>query len=130
MHWKSFQDPGEYLQPHQFAEPKTVTISRVCAEKDPEGKTSMVIYFSHKGKELKQKMHVAKSVRYSISLYLGSDETEDWHGKDITIYQTKCLSFGVVEPCIRLKVSKEIDDKVRAWLKKRKSSIKCYKLED
>ena len=125
-HWKSYQDPGIWLGPADFDTEKTVTISRVEAESGEDNKKIMVMIFSHNGKEIPRKLQVAKSSRYALSLFFRSDDTDKWIGKEVTLYATKCLAFGDVEPCVRFKVGKTIDDKVKKWMKKRKASPRAY----
>lgn len=39
----------------------------------------------------------------TISKLLGSNKTEDWHGKAITIYPTTTMAFGEEHECIRVR---------------------------
>jgi len=81
-HWKTLLDPGEYLGPQDFDQPKTVTISRLASEaasKD-DPKKAPTMYFQHGGKELPRKFKVPKSVMYGLSLQFGTDY-EQWKGK-------------------------------------------------
>lgn len=128
-HYRTFQDPTEWLGPQDFPSPKTVTIGRVEKEQvdGPDGKKSaMVFYFTHKGKELKRKLQVPKSVAYALSLHFDTPDTDQWLGKDITLYATRCLAFGQVEECVRIQVGEHIDKQVKSWLKKRRVSPRVY----
>lgn len=127
-HWKTYQDPTDYIQPHEMAGGKNLTISRIESERNPEGKLGMVLYFlDNKGQEYPRKITLAKCVRYSLELLFGSPITEDWIGKEATFYETKCSSFGAIEPCIRVQVPDEIEQKIIKWLKKKKANPKTYK---
>jgi hypothetical protein len=117
-HWKSFLDPSDFIGPQDFPTDKTVKISRIVREKMPsregEGasdeKSAAMIYFSagNPPVELKRKYKVAKSV------------------KDITLFATKCTSFGETEECVRIRFAPDVDKKIFKWLKKRKSPQSAY----
>lgn len=129
-HWKSLLDPSVYLGPQDFPTDKTVTISRVVREKMParegeEEQSGVMMYFAHKGAELPRKYKVAKSVLYGLNLTFGPD-TDGWVGKEVTLFAAKCLSFGEVEECVRVRFSPDVDKRIRAWLKKRKASPSAY----
>ena len=74
-------------------------------------------------------MKVPKSVLYGLSLAYGS-ETDAWIGKPVVLFAAKCLSFGDVEECVRIRFAPEIDAKIRKWLKKRKASAGAYMIAE
>lgn len=135
-HYKNLLDPGEFLGPQDFpAEGREVTISRAVGEdledrddKTRKKRTPMIYIKTKDGGEYPRKFKVPKSVLHGLSLVLGP-ETDAWAGQKITIFRTKCLSFGDVEECLRVKFSPDIDDKIYKWLKKRKSSRSAYILQ-
>jgi hypothetical protein len=90
-------------------------------------KSAAMIYFSagNPPVELKRKYKVAKSVMYGLSLTFGTD-TDGWIGKDITLFATKCTSFGETEECVRIRFAPDVDKKIFKWLKKRKSPQSAY----
>ena len=129
-HWKTLLDPGEYLGPQDFDQPKKVTIARLTSESaskdDP--KKAPTMYFEHGGKELPRKYKVPKSVMYGLSLLLGTDYAS-WAGKTITLERAECMSFGEREECIRVQFPAEIEARVIKWMKKRKASPSAYKCQ-
>lgn len=129
-HYKTLLDPTDFIGPQDCMVDKTVTISRIVREKMPDRKgedptASPMMYFSHKGTELKRKLKVPKSVMHGLSLMLGV-ETDDWIGKEITLFAAHCLSFGDVEECVRVRFPPEIDGAIKKWLKKRKTNPGVY----
>lgn len=139
VHYKSLLDPSDFIGAQDFPTDKTVKISRVVREKMPkregekadEEKSAPMIYFiaGNPPVELKRKYKVAKSVMYGLSLTFGSD-TDSWIGKDVTLFATKCLSFGEIEECVRIRFTPDVDKKILKWLKKRKSSASAYMITD
>lgn len=134
MHYKALLDPGIFVGPQDFQTDKTISISRVVREempaRDGEAKTSCpMMYFAHNGIELPRKYKVPKSVLYGLSLHLGTD-IEQWIGKSVTLYAAKCLSFGEVEECVRIRLPEEIESKIFKWLKKRKANRSAYLLKE
>lgn len=139
-HWKSLLDPTVYVGAQDFTTDKTVAISRVVREvmptrdKDEAEQSAVMIYFAPRkadgslGAELVRKYKAPKSVMYGLSLTFGTD-TDSWIGKDVTLFAAKCLSFGDVEECVRVRFAADVDRKIRGWLKKRKASPKAYMLE-
>jgi hypothetical protein len=132
-HYKSLLDPGIYLGPQDFPKEKTVTISRVVREKMPprdgeDEEWSPIIYFAHKGIELPRKYKCPKSVLHGLSLVFGTD-IDVWRGQTVTLFAAKCLAFGEIEDCIRVRFSSAIDSKIRKWMKKRGTSPKAYMVD-
>lgn len=135
-HYKNLLDPGIFLGPQDFpGEGREVTISRVAREDLPKrdgekAQSAPMLYILDKsGKEYARKLKIPKSVLYGLSLALGN-ETDAWAGKKITLFATKCLSFGEVEECLRVRFPADIDAKVRRWLKKRKANASAYMIAD
>jgi hypothetical protein len=130
-HYKSLLDPGVFLGPQDFPAERTVKISRVVKEALPdreEGKsaTAPMMYLVGKdGTEYPRKLKVPKSVLYGLSLALGT-ELEAWVGKEITVYSAKCLAFGEVEDCLRVRFPADVEARIYKWLKKRKASKSAY----
>jgi hypothetical protein len=134
QHYKELLDPGVFVGPQDFTTDKTITISRVVREdmpkRDGEDKTSSpMMYFSHAGTELPRKYKVPKSVLYGLSLLYGTD-IDQWVGKKVTLFAAKCMSFGEVEECVRIRFPDDIDAKIFKWLKKRKSNRSAYILKE
>lgn len=134
MHYKCLLDPGVYIGPHDFPQDKTVQISRVVRESMPardgaKPEQAPIMYFAVEGKELSRKWKLPKSVLHGLSLQYGA-ETDAWAGKSITLYAAKCLAFGEVEPCIRIRFPADIEAKIFKWLKKRKANRSTYLITD
>ena len=132
-HYKQLLDPGIFIGPQDFEVERTVTISRVVREdmpkRDGEDKSaSPMMYFSHGEKEMARKYKVPKSVLYGLSLLFGTD-VDLWKGKPVTLFAAKCMSFGEVEECVRIKFPDDIDSKIRKWMKKRKANVSAYILK-
>jgi hypothetical protein len=134
-HYKLLLDPGEFLGPADFPTERAVTISRVVKEDLPKrdgekSSSAPMLYVTGKdGKEYGRKFKVPKSVLYGLSLVLGTD-ADTWAGKNITIFATKCMSFGEAEECLRVRFQADIDARIYKWLKKRKASPSAYMIRD
>jgi hypothetical protein len=134
-HYKTLLDPGKFLGPQNFAAEREVTIARVSREKmpardgEPEQSAPMLYIVAKDGSEYARPYKVPKSVMYGLSLAFGT-ETDAWKGQKIGMFAAKCMSFGEVEECLRLRFSPEIDGKIRKWMKKRKSNPSAYIIKD
>jgi len=134
-HYKTLLDPAKYLSPQDFPKEREVTISRMTREKlpkrdgDPEQSAPMLYVKDKEGKEYPRPLKVPKSVLHGLSLWFGV-ETDEWVGKQIPIFAARCLAFGEIEECLRVRFPDDIDGKVRKWLKKRKASPSAYIYED
>jgi hypothetical protein len=129
--YRTLLDPSIFLGAQDFPEEKTLTISRVLREAlptrgDEEKKAAPTIYFKNKdGKEIPRKYKVPKTIMYGLSLTFGND-VDGWIGKEVKLFAAKCMAFGEVEDCIRIRFSAEIDGKIHVWLKKRKANASSY----
>lgn len=134
-HWKSLLDPGVYLDAQDFPTERKVKISRIVGEKKParEGekeKTGVMMYVVAKdGTEYPRPYPMPKSVAYGMGLTYGTD-IEKWIGLDVAMFAARCLSFGEVEDCLRIRFAPEIDRRIDLWMKKRKASPKAYMIRD
>lgn len=123
--------------------PSTVQISRLVmgeyltadgkVHKKSPGKKH-ILYFSHNGTELKKSWFGVPpaSVLYPLELMYGH-EHEEWTGKDITIYRTKCFAFGKTENCFRIQVPADVRAKTIANIIKKvgnNSAERMYELID
>ena len=130
-HYLSYRDPGLFLQAHEFPAPRTVKISRFDRVKPPErdgekAATCQAIYiFAKDGTEYPRPIKVPKSVQHGLALLFGAD-ADDWKGKEVTVFATKCLAFGEVEACLRIEFPAEIESKIRKFMKKRKANPSAY----
>lgn len=135
MHYKQLLDPGKFLGPQDFTAEREVTIARVSREKmpprqgEPEQSAPMLYIVAKDGSEYVRPYKVPKSVMYGLSLAFGT-ETDAWKGKKIGMFAAKCMSFGEVEECLRLRFSPDVDGKIRKWMKKRKSNPSAYIMND
>lgn len=93
--------PSKYLKAEDLGEARlVVTIDRVTVEaigQDSKDKKP-IVYFRGKEKGLALNKTNAKS----ISKILGTDETDDWSGGQIGIYQTETDFQGDRVACIRV----------------------------
>ncbi len=134
-HYKSLLDPAKYLGPVDFPTEREVTISRVVREKLPardgeETKSAPMLYIKAKdGAEYTRPLKVPKTVLHGLALMLGVDH-DKWVTQKITVFATRCLAFGEIEECLRVRFPGEIEVKVKAWLKKRKASPSAYMIAD
>lgn len=81
----------------------TVTIERVEVEKMPNsGEKKPALYFRGKDKGLL----VNKTNFNTIAGVLGADDTDDWEGKQITLYPTETDFQGKMVDCIRVRRNK------------------------
>jgi hypothetical protein len=134
-HYKQLLDPGKFLGPQDFTTEREVVISRVAREKmpardgEPEQSAPMLYILQKDGAEYPRPYKVPKSVMYGLSLAYGT-ETDAWKGQKIGMYAAKCMSFGAVEECLRLRFSAEIDAKIFKWMKKRKASASAYMIRE
>lgn len=129
-HWKTVLDPGEYLGPQDFPQPAKLIVSRIEREKvsEREEQEAPMIYFATPdGKEIPRKYKCPKSVLYGLNLALGKD-LDKWKGKEVELYAAQCYAFGEIEDCIRIKFSKEIEDNIIRWMKRRKANPASYKI--
>jgi hypothetical protein len=135
MHYRQLLDPGKYLGPQDFTAEREVTIARIAREKmpardgEPEQSAPMLYILQKDGAEYPRPYKVPKSVMYGLSLAFGT-ETDAWQGQKIGMYASKCMSFGAVEECLRLRFSAEIDAKIFKWMKKRKASASAYMIRE
>ncbi len=135
MHYKQLLDPGKFLGPQDFTVEREVTISRVSREKMPtrdgeaEQSAPMLYIVAKDGSEYQRPYKVPKSVMYGMSLAYGT-ETDAWKGQKVGLYAAKCMSFGEVEECLRIRFSPEVDAKIRKWMKKRKANASAYMIPE
>ena len=131
-HYKTLLDPTEFIGPHDFPEPKQVTISRVVREpttKRDETTMAPIMYFAAGGNELKRKYRIPSSVMHGLALTFGTDY-ESWSGKTVEMYAATCLAFGEREECVRIRFAPKIHAAVKAWMKKRKASPNSYVIDE
>lgn len=89
----------------------TVTIDRVEVEKMPNsGEKKPALYFRGKDKGLL----VNKTNFNTIAEVLGADDTDDWEGKQITLYPTETDFQGKMVDCIRVRRRKAATDEWQA----------------
>lgn len=136
-HYKQLLDPAKYLGPVDFPTEREVTISRIVREKLPSRdddkeppKSAPMLYINGKdGKEYARPLKVPKTVLYGLALMLGVDH-DKWLTQKIIVFATRCMAFGEIEECLRVRFPAEIETKVKAWLKKRKASPSAYMIAD
>jgi hypothetical protein len=95
--------PARYVKSEDFApgEKRTLTIRDVDMMdlgQDEEKETKPVITFRQKD----AKPFVCNKTNAQTISELWGEDTDDWMGKDITLYVTKVSSFGKMVPGIRI----------------------------
>jgi hypothetical protein len=101
--------PSKYLRAADIPDGQfvPVTISHVELEdvsggdNEGSGEHKPVIYFQGKNKG----MVLNKTNAGALSAAFG-DDTDDWAGKSVRLFQTETLFQGQMVPCLRIKVSK------------------------
>lgn len=83
-----------------------VTIDRVEIEKMPSGEKKPALFFQGKDKALL----LNRTNFNTIVELLGADDTDNWEGRQITIYPTETDFQGKVVDCIRVRRKKVADD--------------------
>jgi hypothetical protein len=129
--YRTLLDPSIFLGAQDFPTEKALTISRVLREALPERegeekKSKPAIYFKNpQGQEIPRKYNVPKTIMFGLSLLFGND-TDGWVGKEVKLFAAKCMAFGEVDDCIRIRFPAEIETKIYQRLKKRKASASTY----
>lgn len=80
----------------------TVTIDRVEIEKMQTGEKKPAMYFRGKDKGFL----LNKTNFNTIAQVLGADDTDDWEGKQITLYPTETDFQGKMVDCVRVRRQK------------------------
>lgn len=83
-----------------------VTIDRVEVDKMPSGEKKPALYFRGKDKALL----LNKTNFNTIADVVGADDTDDWEGKQITLYPTETDFQGKMVDCIRVRRKKAAQD--------------------
>ena len=96
--------PSKFVKASEVPEEGlTLTIDRVEIEDvDGKGSHKPVLYFRKAKKGLV--LNVTNSKK--IAALVGSQETDEWAGKTITLYQSETEYAGDTVPCIRVRAAK------------------------
>src|SRR5712675_2810489 len=81
---------SKYLKAADFPAPKLLTIERVEEEEMQDGNAKLVAYFT----ECEPGIVLGKTTIEQIVEALGSDETDDWIGCPIAVYNDPSVMFG------------------------------------
>lgn len=82
---------GSYLKQDDFDEPTVATISGAkSVEFEDEDKDKLALYFE----ELDKGMILNATNINLLTALFGSDETDEWMGKQVTIYTDPNIMFG------------------------------------
>ena len=134
-HFRLLLDQSKMLGAPDFPVEREIAIARIAREKmptrdgEPETSAPMLYVQAKDGTEYPRPYKVPRSVMYGLSLTFGTD-TDAWIGQKIGMFKAKCMAFGDVEECLRLRFSPEVDSKVRKWLKKRKINASAYMIAE
>jgi len=129
--------PNDFLEAYEFlGKDVKKTIAKIEIEKTDEkdkktGKWKYItkMFFVGKDGNVSGRWYdCPKSVRYGLNLAISS-ETEDWIGKEVTLYPTECYAFGEIKPCIRIRVSDDIRKKICTWIKTKGASERMYEVK-
>jgi len=98
--------PSDYLAAVEFkGRDVTLTISAVSKESlqmiDGSKKAKMVIRFEKTAKKL-----VCNKTNADSIAQLYGPEADKWTGKRVTFYPTRCLAFGEMVECVRVREKK------------------------
>lgn len=100
--------PGQYLKAADLqGREVTVTMSHVKME-DVGGEEKPVLYFSGKDRGLCLNKTNANNIAHVYG-----HETDDWHGKSLTLYEAMVDYQGRSTPAIRVKVPRIVPDQQR-----------------
>jgi len=133
-HYLSLYDESLYLGAQDFPKPSKLKIfsverSKVAHKVEREGEPDefkAMIYVTNKAGEKHPRAFIyPRSIGKLMAMRHGTD-TDNWVGKEITLYATKCYSFGEITDCIRIVATDKEHDKIRLWLKKRKANPDSY----
>lgn len=91
--------PTPHLSAADFEQDKTLTISRVdFAEVGQENERKGVVYFDESQRGL-----VINRTNLATIVELHGNETDDWIGKQVTLYADTTPFGGKVVPCVRIR---------------------------
>lgn len=136
-HYRDLYEESEYIGSHDFKKPAKMTIHsvervKIIRKKKDDSEPDEFrphIYLKDKdGNKYKRAYLFPKSVGELLKMRFGTN-LEDWAGKEITLYATKCMSFGSVEECVRVEATKAEHDKIKKWMKKRGARVNGYLLD-
>jgi len=133
MHYKSLYDDSQYLGAQDVQEPREVTIHSIERVKiirkkktdEPDEFRPHLYVATKEGEKYPRAYLLPKSVMFMLVQRFGSN-VDDWAGKKVTLFATKCMSFGSVEECVRVEGSEDEYKKVRTFLKKRGANPKGF----
>jgi hypothetical protein len=90
--------PGQYLKAADLNGKRVPVVIDSVAMEDIGGETKPILHF--RGKE--RGLVLNKTNANSISMIIGTDETDDWPGKAITLFPSKTEFQGKRVDCIRV----------------------------
>lgn len=96
--------PSEFLKACDLqGKNAKVTVSKVEVEslRGTDGTTKKKLTISFEGKE--KRLVLCKTNARAIAGKIGSPETNNWIGQEITLFPTTCQAFGETKECIRIK---------------------------
>lgn len=86
--------PSKFIKQSDVEPPKTVTIRGVkqvnVAQEDKPEELKFCLFF----KELDKPMVLNSTNIQLLTHFLGTDETDDWKGKQVELYNDPTVSFG------------------------------------
>lgn len=94
--------PDNWFEAADFTpEGRTLVISKVEPQEIEPNRTKLVAFFKGETKGL-----VLNEVNQRIiAKNTGQDDTDDWNGFPVTLYQTSIKMRGEDTPCIRIKIN-------------------------
>ena len=95
---------SNYLKTEDFdRDGQNVTIARVEVEQVGKEDEKPVLYFD----QYEEGMPLNKTNAMEIVDILGEDDTDDWEGRDINVYQSKTMFEGKRVACLRVRAIKK-----------------------
>ena len=106
---ETFPSSSNFLKKEDLPKPAKVVISNIdLMEFDQDGKTQRKLVIEFEGKE--KKLACNKTNARTIAAMLG-DETDNWVGKEITLYNDPTVSMGdQIVGGIRVQYMPPVDD--------------------
>ncbi len=132
-HYRNLYEESQYLGAQDVQKPREVTIHSVERVKivrkkktdEPDEFRPHLYVATKEGERYPRAYLFPKSVGQLLANRYGSN-IDDWAGKKITLFATKCFSFGAIEECVRIEGTDKEHAKIRTWLKKRGSNPDSY----
>ena len=104
--------PGRYLKSGHLPEPGCTLeiVALVTEDLGSDGEEDARTSIAFKGRKRRLMLNITNAK--CIAAMFGK-KTATWVGKSLTIYPTRCMSFGKMEDCIRVRGSPDITKAIK-----------------